>query len=222
LPRVLLISLLALLLLVPATAEGSSGVRLRGTVAAKDAAAHLVSVKSTRTAFALRVRGSLSAIRIGQRVELRGSTLRVHGRGSRVLARDVTIASSQSLPKKTSSPSSGDDRAGDDEREIEGTLTSLAPVTVASKTRSLSCIAPAGMSLAGFAVGDLVEMTCDLVGGAWVVRKLHLEDEDDDDSAARVDDDDDDDHGPGDDDDDDDDDDSSGPGSGDDDHEDDD
>jgi hypothetical protein len=215
LPRILLISLLALLLLVPATAEGSSSVRLRGTVTAKDTGAHLVSVKSTRQLFSLRVPGSLAKIRSGQRVELRGTTLRAHGQGSRVLASGVTVASSQPLQAAPAPKPSidDDDEATDDEREITGALTSFSPVTVASSTRTVSCAAPAGMSLTGFAIGDRVEMTCDLIGGTWVVRKLHLEDDEDggdDDDDRR-----------GHDGDEDDDDDSSGPGSGDDDEDDD-
>lgn len=210
----LLVALLALLLLVPATAEGSSKVRLRGTVAATDAAAHLVSVRASRQLFSLRVPGSLAGIRAGQRVELRGSTLRAHGRGSRVLARGVTITSSQPLSAKPAAKADDDDEADDDEREIKGRLTSLSPVTVSSSARTVSCTAPAGMSLSGLALGDVVEMTCDLVGGTWVVRKIELEDDDEDDDDRRGHDDEDDD--------DEDDDDSSGPGSGDDDDEDDD
>lgn len=213
-PRTLLISLLTLLLLVPATAEGSSSVRLRGTVTAKDTGAHLVSVKSTRQLFSLRVPGSLAKIRSGQRVELRGATLRAHGHGSRVLASGVTVASSQPLQAAPAAKPSDDDddEATDDEREITGKLTSFSPVTVASSTRTVSCTAPAGMSFTGFAIDDRVEMTCDLVAGTWVVRKLHLEDDEDGDE-------DDDRRGH---DDEDDDDDSSGRGSGDDDDEDDD
>jgi len=80
--------------------------------------------------------------------------------------------------------------------------------------RSATCAVPAGMSLAGFAVGDFVEITCDRIGDSWVLRKLKHEDladvDDDDDDE----DEDEDDHsgsGGGDDDD------SSGHGSGDDD-----
>lgn len=181
-PRALLIALLIALLLVPATVASGSSARLRGTVAAKSQAAHLVSVKASRRVFSLRVPGSLAAIRVGERVELRGSTLRAQRRRSRVLARGVSIVSSQYLTAKpasqTSSTSADDDEAEDDELEIKGALTSLAPVTVASSTRTATCAVPAGMSLAGFAVGDLVEMTCALVGEAWVVRKLEHEDDD--------------------------------------------
>jgi hypothetical protein len=207
-PRVLVISLLALLLLVPATAEGSSSVRLRGTVATKDPAAHLVSVKASRQAFSLRVPGSLAQIRAGQRVELRGSILRAQGHGSRVLAQGVSILSSTRL-SSNQAPKASDDDA--DEIEITGKLRSLSPVTVESSKRTVSCMAPAGMSLSGLEEGDLVELTCDLVGGNWVARKIHLEDENDDSAGGRADDDDDDD-----------DDDLSGPGSGDDNGEDDD
>ena len=190
-PRVLLSSLLIALLLVPATSAGGSRVHLRGTVAAKSKAAHLVAVNASRQAFSLRVPGSLADIRVGERVELRGSILRARRRGSRVLARGVSIVSSQPLASKPSAQtSSTTDEDSDDELELKGELRSLAPVTVASNTRTASCTAPAGMSLAGFAVGDLVEMTCDLVGGSWVVRKL--EHEDDDASGTNADDDDDD------------------------------
>jgi hypothetical protein len=213
-PRVLLFALLTALLLVPATAAGNARVHVRGTATAKDPAAHLVVVKASREAFALRVPGSLAAIRLGQRVVLRGSTLRAQRRGSRVLARGVSIVSARPLSSDSSAQTAAN--ADDDELEIKGELTSLAPVTVASSTETASCTAPGGMSLSGFAVGDLVEMKCDLVGGTWVVRKLEHEDDD----ARGGDDDDDDDDGAGGGDDDDDD--SSGPDSGDDDHEDDD
>lgn len=211
--RIVLAGLAAtVLLLVPATAQGDSGVRVRGTVALKDTANHVVTVRASRLAVALRVPGSLERIRVGQRVELRGSTLRAHGRGSRVLARGVTIASSRPLGS-TPSPNRDDDEADDDEVEIKGKITSLAPLTVRSATRSITCVVPAGKSLAGFATGDFVEITCDLKAGVWVLRKL--EHEDDDDRADRDDDDDDDRSGHGDDDDDDDHDDNSGPGGGD-------
>jgi len=198
-PRCLLLVLAAALLVLPATAEGQSSSRLRGTVALESEANHLVTVRTKRQAVALRVPGSMSRIRVGQRVELRGSTLRAHGHGSRVLARNVSIVSTHAL--STSSSQS----ANDDEAEIKGTIRSLTPLTVESTTRSVTCVVLAGMSLAGFAVGDFVEITCDRIGDSWVLRKLKHED------VAGVDDDDDDDE------DEDEDDDHSGPGGGDDD-----
>jgi hypothetical protein len=173
-PRFLLAALAATLLILPATAEGKSSPRVQGTIATKNEASSLVTVKAARQAFALRVPGSLSAIRVGQRVELRGSTLRARGDGARVLARNVSIVSSQTL--STSSPP----RADDDEVEIKGKLTSLSPLTVESAKRSVTCKVPTSGALAGFAVGDLVEMTCDRVAGALVVRKLKHEDTKDD------------------------------------------
>lgn len=175
----------ATLLLVPATAQGDSSLRVRGTVALVDSTAHLVTVHAARQAVALRVPGSLAAIRVGQRVELRGSTLRARGQGSRVLARNVTIAASSPL---ATTPRTGrdDDQLDDDEVEVKGELTSPAPLTVRSSTRTVTCVVPAGASVAGFAVGDFVEITCDLKAGTWVLRKL--EHEDDDDRAARDDD----------------------------------
>ena len=89
------------------------------------------------------------------------------------------------------------------EREVKGRIASLAPLTVGS----LTCVVPSGVALSAFRVGDVVELTCDLVHGQWLLRKLKLEDRDGDD---------DDNSGPGSDDDsgsDDDDDDDSGSGS---------
>ena len=212
-PRFLLVVLAVALLVLPATAQGQSSARLRGTVALKSEANDLVTIRTQRKAVALRVSGSMSRIRIGQRVELRGSTLRAHGHGSRVLARNVSIVSSQSLPM-SSSPRSDDDEQGDDEVEIKGKLTSLAPLTVTSGARSVTCSVPSAALLAGFAVGDLVEITCDRIGDSWILRKLKhedLADVDDDDDEEDEDDDDDSGSGGGDDDD------SSGHGSGDDD-----
>ena len=167
----------ATLLLVPATAQGHSGVRIRGTVALKDTAAHVVTLRAARQAVALRVPGSLALIRVGMRVELRGSTLRRHGNGSRVLARNVTIESTQTL-SNLSAPIRDEDDEVDDEVEIEGTLVSLSPLTVRSATRTVACAVPSGVSLAGFGIGDFVEITCDLQGGAFVLRVLKHEDED--------------------------------------------
>jgi hypothetical protein len=214
-PRFLLVVFAVALLVLPATAQGQSSSRLRGTVALKSEANQLVTVRTKRQAVALRVPGSMSRIRVGQRVELRGSTLRAHGHGSRVLARNVSIVSSQSLPM-SSSPRSDDDEQGDDEVEIKGKLTSLAPLTVTSAARSVTCSVPSAGLLAGFSVGDFVEITCDRIGDSWVLRKLKHEDlaDVDDDDDDEEDEDEDDDHsgsGGGDDDD------SSGHGSGDDD-----
>lgn len=208
-PRFLLAALAAILLILPATAEGQPTSRLRGTVALKSQANDLITVRTQRQAVALRVPGSMSLIRIGQRVELRGSTLRARGNGSRVLARDVSIVSSRPL-STSSSPPAGNE-PNDDEVEIKGKLTSLAPLTVMSATRSVTCAVPNAGLLAGFAVGDFVEITCDLVRGSWTLRKLQHEDAADDDDGE-----DDHDHsGPGaGDDDEEEDDDSSGHGSG--------
>jgi hypothetical protein len=159
-----------ILLLIPGTAQGDSAARVRGTVAFKDSPNHVVTVRSARNAVGLSVPGSLALIRVGQRVELRGSTLRQKGNGSRILARHVTIASSR--PLATPPP-----RQDDDEIEIKGTLTSLSPLTVHGATRTVSCVVPTGMGVGGFAIGDFVEITCDLKGGVFVLRKLEHEDD---------------------------------------------
>jgi len=189
-PRFLLVLLGTALLLAPATADAHSSLRLRGTVAAVDPAGHLVTVNARRQAVVLHVPGSLTAIRVGRRVELRGSTLRAHGNGSRVLARGVSIVASAPTPVSSPAPQqpprADDDDRDDDEVEIKGRITSLDPLTVQSATRTVTCTVSSGTPLAGFAVGDFVEITCDLVGGTWVLRELEHEDddhEDDDDDG---------------------------------------
>jgi hypothetical protein len=64
-------------------------------------------------------------------------------------------------------------------RELEGTVTSLSPLTVTSAKQGvapLTCDVPAGVSLAGLQLGDRVEVTCDLVGDRWALRKLEQKD----------------------------------------------
>jgi hypothetical protein len=183
--RLLIAALAGGLLLLPSAAQGGSGLKLQGTVTEKNTTAGLVTVASTKLEHVLDVRGSLTAIRVGQRVELRDTTLRRHGNGSRVLARGVLIVSTRILDRDAVR----DDEPVDDEREVRGRITSLSPLTVAG----LTCAVPSGMSLAGFRVGDVVEVTCDLIGGTWTLRKIHLEDEDevrdeDDDRRGRGDD----------------------------------
>jgi len=205
--RCLLIALGAILLLLPASAEAGSDLRLRGTVTKKNTASHLVTVASARLVHVLRVPGSLASIRIGQRVELRKTTLRRHGNGSRVLARGVRIVRSKIVDRPAR-----ERKRDDDERERRGRITSLSPLTVAG----LTCAVPRRALLIGFRVGDVVEITCDLIGGVWTLRKIQLEDDDevrdehDDDRRGGDDDDHGDNSGPGDGGDDD----SSGPGGG--------
>jgi hypothetical protein len=74
-----------------------------------------------------------------------------------------------------------DDEFEDDERELTARIVSLSPFTVGS----LTCVVPVRISLAGFRVGDLVEITCDRIRGRWVLRKVKHEDRDEDDRVGR-------------------------------------
>jgi hypothetical protein len=171
--QLLLAALAALLLALPAAADGSSAsaVRLRGTVTGRDLAQSRVTVASTTLEHVLHVGATIRPIRIGMRVDLRGTTLRRHGDGSRVLALGVTVVSTAPL---ASAHRDDDDEPAAEELEVRGRIVSLSPLIVGTA----SCVVPAGFSLAGFAVGELVEMTCDRIGGQFVLRKLESEDED--------------------------------------------
>ena len=180
-PRIVLAALAALLLVAStgatgAAADSSARAKLRGTVAQTLPANALVRVDTRRMAHILRVPGSQARVHVGQRVELRGTTLRERGNGSRVLARGVVIAGS--AQKGSSSVTSGGSSSNDAGRlEIRGTLASLSPPTVTSGSVSVSCALPAGATIAGFAVGDFVELRCVLRLGVWMLRDLRHEDD---------------------------------------------
>ncbi len=110
--RTIVTAAVAAAVLVFATAATGASVRLEGAVVAKLPANQLIRVDNRRAHFVLRVPGSQSAIRVGQRVQLRGTTLRRRGSGSRVLARNVTIAGS--VARDPSLPSGGDPGRDDD------------------------------------------------------------------------------------------------------------
>jgi hypothetical protein len=66
--------------------------------------------------------------------------------------------------------------------EVRGIVTALTPGLVVKTGTGVvvTCVVPAGATLTGVAVGDLVEMKCDLIAGQWTLRKVHGEDEGDD------------------------------------------
>lgn len=181
-PRFVFVFGLTLLLLVPGVAAARSGPHLSGSVTAKDSARSQVTVSSSRRANLLRVpERALPRIHVRQHVELRGSTLRTRGTGpTRILARNVTIVSTTLLSPRADEDEDEVEIEDEDELEVEGTLASLAPLTVTATGRPFTCAVPSGVSLAGFAVGDRVEMKCEKVGGIQTLRRLELEDENED------------------------------------------
>lgn len=161
--RILLIALAATLLVLSASAYARSDLRLRGTVTATSSAERLVTVTSSRLVHVLRVPGSVAEIRVGQRVEVRGTTLRARGSVSRVLARGVLIVRSEPTANR---------EVG--RVEAHGRISSLSPLTVAGVT----CTVPASSSIARFRVGERVEMKCDFAAGVLTLRRLESEEAD--------------------------------------------
>lgn len=85
-------------------------------------------------------------------------------------------------PAATGSPA----QASEGELEVRGTVTALNPLTVKTGTGVVvSCLVPADTTITGVAVGDSIELNCDLVGGQWTVRKAHSEDDGNDDAEHR-------------------------------------
>lgn len=82
----------------------------------------------------------------------------------------------------TSVGSPGTQSAAEGALEVRGIVTALTPGVVVKTGTGVvvTCVVPAATTLTGVAVGDLVEMKCDLVAGQWTLRKAHGEDEDDD------------------------------------------
>jgi hypothetical protein len=70
--------------------------------------------------------------------------------------------------------------ASEGELEVRGTVTALSPAVVVKTGTGVvvTCVIPAGTVPTGIAVGDLVELKCDLIGGQWTLRKAHGEDDD--------------------------------------------
>ena len=68
------------------------------------------------------------------------------------------------------------------ELEVRGTVVSLSPALVVKTGTGvvITCVLPTGAVLTGIAVGELVEVKCDLVGGQWTLRKTHAEDDHED------------------------------------------
>lgn len=135
--RILVAALAALVLLIPATATGGpsgkltaskvSTAKLQGTIGQKLPANKLVRVDAVRKAHVLRVPGSQARIHVGQRVELRGTTLRARG-ASVVLARNVRVVRSvavrssrgRSDSQSSSTDDSSDSSSGDDDHGNPG------------------------------------------------------------------------------------------------------
>ncbi|MGZ8688439.1 MAG: hypothetical protein ACXWZP_08420, partial [Gaiellaceae bacterium] len=69
--------------------------------------------------------------------------------------------------------------ASEGELEVRGTVTAVTPAVIVKTGTSVvvTCIVPAGATPTGIAVGDLVEVKCDLIGGQWTLRKAHGEDD---------------------------------------------
>lgn len=82
---------------------------------------------------------------------------------------------------------------GDDEAEVDGLVAAIGDgavtVEAGAPSASITCTVPPGVAFDGFAVGDAVEMECEVVDGSFVLRELEsetaeleIEDEDEDDA----------------------------------------
>jgi hypothetical protein len=80
----------------------------------------------------------------------------------------------------TSAGAAGAQSTSEGELEVRGTVLAVSPDVVVKTGTGVvvTCVVPAGSTPAGIAVGDLVELKCDLIGGKWMLRKAHGEDED--------------------------------------------
>ena len=75
---------------------------------------------------------------------------------------------------------SGDDGHESGEIELEGTLTSLDPLVVTpAGSAAVTCRIPAGMSLRGFELGEIVELKCHTIHGTLTVDEIEAVGSDD-------------------------------------------
>lgn len=80
--------------------------------------------------------------------------------------------------------------ASEGELVVRGTVTAVSPALVVKTGTGVvvACSIPAGAAPTGVAVGDRVELRCDLIGGQWTLRQAggeHESDDDDDEHASR-------------------------------------
>jgi len=72
----------------------------------------------------------------------------------------------------------GPQAGSDGEMEVRGKVKTIVPTSITITTGSgvdVPCTIPTGVTL-NVQVGDLIELKCDLIGGAWTVRVAHGED----------------------------------------------
>lgn len=71
----------------------------------------------------------------------------------------------------------GPQAGSEGELEVRGKVTALSPLTVLTGNNvTVSCVVPAGTT-PSVQLADMIELKCDLIGGAWTVRAAHGEDE---------------------------------------------
>jgi hypothetical protein len=156
------------------------------------------------------VRGTLIRVRRGHAVvSAGGSALTVSLRTS---ARQRALSSSGTGPKAgddvqvgvkiladgslgatsvtvVSAAAQGAPVASEGELVVRGTVTAVSPALVVKTGTGVvvACSIPAGAPPTGVAVGDRVELSCDLIGGQWTLRQAggEHESDDDDDHASR-------------------------------------
>ncbi len=157
------------------------------------------------------VRGTLIRVRRGHAVvSAGGSALTVSLRTS---ARQRALSSSGTGPKAgddvqvgvkiladgslgatsvtvVSASAQGAPVASEGELVVRGTVTAVSPALVVKTGTGVvvACSIPAGAAPTGVAVGDRVELRCDLIGGQWTLRQAggeHESDDDDDEHASR-------------------------------------
>jgi hypothetical protein len=158
--RAALLAITALLAL--AVAASASAADFRGVVVAKDVKrGTIVTVSKSGKVREVRAPKKAKKLKVGQHVRVKAKRLR-----------DGTLAL-RSLRTFKSEDAEGD------EVEIEGTLVSAegGEVVVNGGGSLVTC---AGVVPDGIQPGAFVEITCDLVNGQWLVRKVELEDDEGD------------------------------------------
>jgi hypothetical protein len=166
-------------------AASAAGADFHGIVVGKDVKRGMVTTVSKHGKIRTVHAGASKArhLKVGQKLHVRGHKLK----NGTFAARQLAVEDDQ-----------GENEDGAiDEVEFKGTVTAIgASIVVESGPAVVTCGAPTG-GFGTIAVGDVVELKCELVNGTWVATETQVEDSattGDDDQAEQ---DDDDDSGPG-------------------------
>ena len=150
------------------TYDGSQEIEVKGVVASLDASTFMIGTMTVDFSGAAFSEGLTSAADLaeGQYVEVKSTAAPVAG---------VLAATEIELEDGGEYGVSGDEG---EELEVEGMISEITDTTITVNGQTFDI--PAGINVSGFAVGDLVDLDIEIVGGVATIHEIEDESHDDD------------------------------------------